>query len=140
MTAAVDTSVLFARQSTRDHYHERAREIIAGVDHGELPTLHVTNYVLAETLNLIANKGDHRTATRTLDALGEGRHFELQHTSKTDFDTTQALFRRHSHLSFVDASIVAYMRRENIDYLYSFDDDFDAIDGITRVNTAVDPR
>ena len=28
------------------------------------------------------------------------------------------------------------MEREGIEYLYSFDDDFDALDGVTRLDTA----
>lgn len=140
MTAAVDTTVLFAHRSAHDEFHERATEIIAGVDHGQLPELHITDHVLAETLNLLLNKGTHRKATQTMDLLIEGSHFRLLHTPKTDFNSTQALFRRHPHLSFVDASIVAYMQRTGIEYLYSFDDDFDSVDGVTRVNSAVDPR
>ncbi|MDF9745407.1 type II toxin-antitoxin system VapC family toxin [Natrinema salsiterrestre] len=140
MTAVVDTSVLFAQRSAHDEYHEQAREIIAGVDHGQLPEFHITDHVLAETLNLIQNKADHQKATQTMALLIEGSHFHLRHTPKADFNSTQALFRRHSHLSFVDASIVAFMQREGIEYLYSFDDGFDTIEGITRLNTAVDPR
>lgn len=31
------------------------------------------------------------------------------------------------------------MLSNDIEYVYSFDDDFDAFDGITRLNTATDP-
>jgi len=31
------------------------------------------------------------------------------------------------------------MEREGIEYLYSFDDDFDALDAVTRLNTADNP-
>jgi len=31
------------------------------------------------------------------------------------------------------------MQRENIEYLYSLDDDFDEVDGITRLETADNP-
>lgn len=34
---------------------------------------------------------------------------------------------------------VAYMMRERIDYLHSFDDDFDGLEGVTRLSTADDP-
>lgn len=140
MTAVADTSVLFAMRSAHDEFHERAREIIRGVDHGQLPDLHITDHVLAETLNLILNRGNQQTATETMNLLIEGSHFQLQHTPKTDFNSTQALFRHYPHLSFVDASIVAYMQRTNIEYLYSFDDDFDSIEDVQRINSAVDPR
>jgi predicted nucleic acid-binding protein len=31
------------------------------------------------------------------------------------------------------------MKREGIEYLYSFDDDFDAIEGLTRLETPGNP-
>ena len=46
------------------------------------------------------------------------------------------LFETYEGLAFGDATIVAYMQRVNIEYLYSFDDDFDVIDSITRLETA----
>ncbi|ELY83445.1 hypothetical protein C486_02248 [Natrinema gari JCM 14663] len=115
-------------------------ERLSKVDHGQLPNFHITDHVLAETLNLILNKGNHQKATQTMDLLIKGSHFQLQHTPKTDFNSTQALFRRYSYLSFIDATIVAYMQRTGIEYLYSFDDDFDSMEGVTRINSAIDPR
>ena len=31
------------------------------------------------------------------------------------------------------------MQRENVEYLYSSDDDFDAVEGLTRLETADNP-
>ncbi|QSG08045.1 PIN domain containing protein [Halapricum desulfuricans] len=49
------------------------------------------------------------------------------------------LFEIYDKVSFGDATIAAYMERKGIEYLYSFDDDFDTIDGITRLETPDDP-
>lgn len=137
--ALLDTNVLFASASARDEYHSRAREIIRGVDHGTLPETVVTNYVVAETLNLTRERLGPETATDMLDRLIEGAHFEVTHAPQADFTAAQALFRRYSGLSFVDATLVAYMQRKDVDYLYSFDDGFDAVDGLTRLETAENP-
>jgi predicted nucleic acid-binding protein len=51
--------------------------------------------------------------------------------------TGKALFRQHKPLSFVDGCIVGYMRTADISYLYSLDDDFDAIDDIYRLETSM---
>jgi len=139
MTAVLDTNVLFARQNRSDQYHESASAILSGIDHGELPAINIPDFVVAESMTLLSNKNGHRTAVAVLDRLIEGSQFNLQSTSTSDFNRTQAIFRRHSHLSFVDSLIVAYMRRNDITYLYSFDDDFDNIDGVTRLNAAVNP-
>lgn len=42
-------------------------------------------------------------------------------------------------VAFVDATVVSYMRREGLTFLYSFDADFDGVAGMTRINVAEDP-
>ncbi|WEL16315.1 PIN domain containing protein [Halorhabdus sp. SVX81] len=135
----LDTNVLFAAASARDRYHDRAREIVRGIDHGDLPEAVVSNYVLPETLNLTREKLGPEAANALLDRLLEGSHFEVVHAPRADFNAAQALFRRYDALSFVDATIVAYLEREGSEYLYSFDDDFDAVEELTRLDTAVNP-
>ncbi|ESS09992.1 MAG: putative nucleic acid-binding protein, contains PIN domain protein [uncultured archaeon A07HN63] len=137
--ALVDTNVLFASASARDAYHDRASEIIRGIDHGELPDAIVTNYVVAETLNIATTKLGSDAASQLLDRLIAGARFELTHVAQADFTAAQPLFRRYSELSFVDAILVAHMHRTDIEYIYSFDDDFDAVSDITRLATATNP-
>lgn len=137
--AVIDTNVLVARASRRDENHESAREIVAGIDRGELPTVRVTNYVVTETLNYIHERQHHDLALDLYERLVEAAGFELVHAPKTDFARAVELFDRYDGLAFGDATIAAYMEREDIDYLYSFDDDFDSVDGITRLATAANP-
>ncbi|ERG95707.1 MAG: putative nucleic acid-binding protein, contains PIN domain protein [Haloquadratum walsbyi J07HQW2] len=82
-----------------------------------------------------------RTRHRERDARSahRGRSLCIDHAPKTDFNAAQPLFRRYLELSFVDSTIAAYMEREGIEYLYSFDDDFDALDGVTRLDTPDNP-
>lgn len=137
--ALVDTNVLFAGGSARDEYHDRGRAIIRGVDHGELPECRITNYVIAEILNLTRERLGTEISIQILDRLIEGSHFNIDHSPKADFNAAQAIFRRYTELSFVDATIAAYMEREGIEYLYSFDDDFEVVDWITRLETPDNP-
>jgi len=140
MTAILlDTNVLFASASARDEYHDRGRRIVRGIDHGDLPEGIVTNYVVAEVLNITREKLGARTTNEMLNRLGEGAHFAVEQAPQSDFNASQALFRRYDALSFVDATLVAYMQHENIEYLYSLDDDFDEVDGISRLETADNP-
>jgi hypothetical protein len=139
MPALLDTNVLFASASARDENHDVAREIVTAVDHGELPDVVVTNYVVAETLNLTREKIGPELANGMLDRLIQGTHFDIAHSPKTDFNAAQALFRQHQELSFVDATTAAFMNRKSVRFLYTFDDDFDAVDGVTRLSTADNP-
>jgi predicted nucleic acid-binding protein len=131
--------VLFASASALDDYHDHARRLVRGIDHGDLPDGIVTNYVVAETLNLINEKLGPATANEMLGRLIEGAHFEISRPPNVDFDAAQPLFRQYGALSFVDATLAAYMDRAGIEYLYSFDDDFDVLDGRARLDTADNP-
>ena len=137
--AAVDTSVLVGIADSQDQYHDVASEIVGGIDRGTLPTGRVTNYVVTETLNWIHDRRRHGKAVETYTRLNESAGFEVIHTPQKDFHRAVELFETYDGLAFGDATVVAYMEREGIDYLYSFDDDFDAVESVTRLATAENP-
>ena len=99
----------------------------------------MTNYVVTGTLNLTREKLGPAVADGLLDRLIRAAHFEVTHTPQVDFNTAQAIFQQYSALSFVDAIIVATVRREGVESLHSFDDDFDIVDGLARLETASNP-
>ncbi|WP_018258817.1 type II toxin-antitoxin system VapC family toxin [Halomicrobium katesii] len=138
-TALVDTGVLIGMADTDDQHHDVAMEIVRGMDHGDLPTGRVTNYIVLETLNWIHNRKRQQTAVETYDRLNRSAGFEIHHSAQKDFNRALELFQTHDGLSCGDTTIAAYMQREGIEYLYSFDDDFDMVDGITRLETADNP-
>ena len=65
--------------------------------------------------------------------------FELVHAAQKDFHRAVELFEAYESVAFGDATLIAYMEQEGIEYLYSFDDDFDVIEGITRLETPDNP-
>lgn len=118
---------------------EDGAEIVAGADHSELPKLQVTNYVLVETLNFVAERVGQSRALDLYDRLDESVGFEFVRTTKQDDTAAIDRIRSATGLSFVDATIAAYASRKGIEYCYSFDDDFDRLDGLTRLSGAVNP-
>lgn len=137
--ALVDTSVLFAAAYRRDEYHEDAMPILRGFDDESLPEAVVLDYVLAETLNGLAVQAGHDAAVEFLNRLEENARFHLVSLTNDGLATAKAQFRTHAPFSFVDACVVAHMQIEGLGYLYAFDDDFDAIDDVYRLDTATDP-
>lgn len=138
--AVIDSNVLINYKDTGSGTrHQRAEEIVHGIDSGELPTARVTNYVLLETLNWIHKRQRHDIAVDLRQRLTSSGGFELIHAAQKDLQQAIKLFETHQNLAFGDATIVAYMHREDIEYLYSFDDDFDAISDITRLETPDNP-
>lgn len=137
--ALIDTSVLFAATYRRDTAHGDALPLLRGIDDGSLPDAVILDYVLAETLNGLTTHAGHDAAVDLLDRIEENARFHIDTLNADALATGKALFRRHEPLSFVDSCIVAYMRTEGLNYIYAFDDDFDAADGIYRLDTATDP-
>jgi len=139
-TTVTDSNVLIDYKDTSDDVrHERAENIVYAIDSGDLPTSRITNYVLLESLNWIHERQRHDIAVDLHDRLADSAGFELVHSAQKDYHRAVELFETYEGLSFGDATIVAYMEREDIEYLYSFDDDFDVIDGISRLETATNP-
>jgi predicted nucleic acid-binding protein len=137
--AVVDTGVLIGMADIDDQHHDVAMEIVRGMDHGDLPTGRVTNYVALETLNWIHNRKRHQKAVDTYERLNQSAGFEILHAAQKDFTNAVTLFQTYEELSLGDATIAAYLLREDIEYLYSFDDDFDVIEDIIRLETADNP-
>lgn len=138
-TALIDSNVLIAVASDRDRYHETATTIVAGADHQELPKLQITNYTLAETLNFVAERVGQPRALDLYDRLDESVGFEFLRMTKQDDQAAIDRLRTAEYLSFVDATIAAYASRLDIEYCYSFDDDFDQVDDLTRLSNPVNP-
>jgi hypothetical protein len=138
--ALIDSNILIDYKDTSpDSRHELAAGIVQAIDRGNLPTARVTNYVLLESLNWIHERQRHDIAVDLRNRLSNSAGFELVHSAQADFHRAVELFETYEGLAFGDATIVAYMQRVNIEYLYSFDDDFDVIDSITRLETAENP-
>lgn len=138
--AVVDANILIDYKDTSsDTRHKRAEGIVYGVDRGELPTARVTNYVLLEALNWIHERQRHDIAVDLKARLAQSAGFEMVHCAQKDYHRAMELFEDYESLSFGDATITAYMERTGIEYLYSFDDDFDGIERITRLDTPDNP-
>lgn len=135
----VDTTVLFAAAYRCDSGHEDALPILRGIDTAELPEAVVLDYVLAETLNGLTTYAGHDAAVDFLDRVEENSRFHIDTLTADEFASAKALFRQHERFSFVDAAIVAYMQAEGLGYFYAFDDDFDAAEGVYRLDTATNP-
>jgi len=138
--AALDANVLIDYKDTSaDDRHGRAEEIVHAVDRGTLPTARITDYVLLEALNWIHERQRHDIAVDLRARLSASAGFELIHTTQRDFHRAVELFETYQTLAFGDATTVAYMERAGVEYLYSFDDDFDVVEGVTRLETATNP-
>lgn len=137
--AIVDSNILIDFRDEQSKRHDRAQEIMHAIDHEDLPTGRVTNYIVLETLNWLHERMRHDLAVDTYQRLNSSAGFELIHAAQKDFSRAIDLYETYEGLAFGDATIAAYMEREGIEYLYSFDDDFDTLGWVTRLKNADNP-
>lgn len=138
----IDSNIILAARNTNAKRHDDATAILSGIDNGELPRARLVNYVTPEILHVLQKRISKTAASETLDLLQSSRGFEFVYASKAVHLYGEQLFRTHEASSgpeWVDSIIAAYMQSEDIEYIYSFDDDFDVFDDVSRLTTATNP-
>lgn len=137
--ALVDTNVLYGALQKRDQFHEQGLAIVMAADARDLPVCIVLDFMLAETMNALTQKLAHEETTEALSMVRESAGFEIRRTTNEIWATGLGVYEAYAHLSLVDAILVAYARESDSSYIYSFDDGFDSVDGVRRLNTSTNP-
>lgn len=139
MRALVDTTVLYAAANERATRHERGLAIVRGADEGRLPELDVPDPILVETMNGLVRDVGPTIAVDVLDRFERGRRFDLRREPEAVWQLGLSEFERFDRLSLADAVLVASARHRDVEFCYSFDDDFDGFDGLTRLTGPENP-
>jgi len=134
MTAIyLDASALIAYFNKEDEFHESACEII---DSTELSlNLFTSDVTVLELQYVLWRKIGNEVAIEKTYGIMEAEDICVLSTSTDDIFRELEIFKRYPMPSF-DALICAVMKREGVEFLLSFDRrHFDAVDGITRVES-----
>lgn len=137
--ALVDANVLFGAFNERDQYHDRALPMVRAFDRQELPRAHVTTLVLPEVLNPTQKREGHDYALDVLGRLSKSAGFTIQHPTQKEVSQGEAIFQTVLDIEYTDCITVAYMRSRDLEYIYSFDEDFDEFEDISRLNAVTNP-
>lgn len=129
----VDSNVVVGARLRRDQWHHPGNELVGAIDAGDLPRGRVTTHGLAEILTPIEKHADDAPAIATLELIVESRGFDLVYPTREDTTRGLAIYRREDDIEVVDCFTVSYMERVGLEFIYSFDDDFDRFDAITWV-------
>lgn len=137
--ALLDTTVRYAAANERAGRHETALAIVRGADDGTLPELDVPDPTLAETMNGLTRDVGPATATDVLERTRRAQRFDVRREPDAVWHTDLSAFEEVDRLSLADAVLLASARHRDVEYCYSFDGDFDGLDGITRLDTPANP-
>lgn len=133
MTVLLDTSVLFAHHDADAGSHEVATRAMAAVLGGSYGQPLTTDYIYDEVLTLARSRSDVETAKRLGRRIRGADEFpsaiDLQFLGPEGFRRAVTVFEEYDDqdLSFTDATIISHMERKDVDFVLTFDDDFDGI-------------
>ena len=129
----VDSVVWIGAKLKRDQWYSRSLSIIKRFMEEKEMIVHVTDYIVLETVNFLLRKGGFEVALKTLGLFMEHERINVIHVDEKMLERIYAIFKEFRGLSITDASIVVAMQDRGINRLYSFDDGFDKIGWIERL-------
>jgi predicted nucleic acid-binding protein len=130
MSLLVDTGVFYAHHDEDSGRHDDARAALTKVLEGRFGQPYVTDYIYDETVTLTRYRMDSVEEAKTVsDRILETGLFSMAWVREDVFKDALVVFEEYSDqsLSFTDATTVAVAESRGIDYVLSFDDDFDGV-------------
>lgn len=125
-----DSSYLIALVNKRDQYHEDAMEINQNLSY-KLLNPHINTTVVLEVLNSV-NKYNRLKTDEIFDELESKINIVM--LGYDDLKKSLDLHKFYNYaLNFNDCTILRTMEVNNINFIVSFDKDFDKIGGIKRI-------
>jgi predicted nucleic acid-binding protein len=138
--ALIDSDVIIGAALERDQHHDRAKPIVDGIDQGQLPGAVLSDYIYMEVVNHLTKKLNTEDCCDFLNRLAISENFRIYRVLDKHYKTGKdEIYYAHSQLSLTDAVSVAFMHDMPIEHCYSFDDDFDPIEDVVRLNADVNP-
>jgi len=107
----VDTSALYAFVDKKDAHHPRASDAVRKLIKAGRRLI-VSDYVIAETVNLANARSGSTVATRVLDLIEQSSGIRIEWIDPVRFERTKTFFRKHADhsYSFTDCTSFVIMR------------------------------
>ncbi len=134
MAVLLDSNVIIAFLNSRDKNHTAAKELLTKLKHPEYGMRVTIDYVLDEVLTALWMH------TRRKDVVKKAHRFirntpefiRFDYVKSDIFDLAWRKWEKVASwpkkpLSFTDSCILSFMERHDIEYLASFDSDFDGL-------------
>lgn len=140
MSTFLDSCFFVALLNTRDEKHDNAKELLKVLKETKYGSLLTTDYVVDEVLTTIwghTHRKDlvinaYKVTCQKPEFVQfkkiEDKHFEISWKK-----WEQLAEWPKKPLSFTDCTILAYMESENIEFLVTFDDEFDGLVNIVKI-------
>jgi uncharacterized protein len=120
-----DTSALYAFVNKRDAHHVQTSQVVAKIAAADRPLV-VTDYVVAEAINLANARAGGFVANRILDLIDQSEGIRIEWIGSTKFELAKTFFRKHAEhgYSFTDCTSFVVMRELRIKEVLTTDRHF----------------
>ena len=119
----VDTNVFLAIRNENDPTHKKAVELLKFIKDHKVK-IYTSSDIIAESLTVISMKLGKKIALEFLDEVGDNAKEIF--VDESIHKQTRLYFKKvkSKNISFIDCSSVIVMKRNKIDVIFSFDEDF----------------
>jgi len=130
MMIFVDSSFFIALVDRKDQWHSAAKSLLPALTS---ETILISDLVIVESVSVIGRRSGGKAGEQLY-------HYFMDNCDCVITDqkilkgSMQVFLRYDGKLSVSDAVSVFIMKKKNIDRIFSFDSDFDKVEGILRVH------
>lgn len=134
MTTFLDSNFFIALLNTRDEKHEEAKNKLITLKDTKFGSLVTTDYVVDEVITTIWGQTHRKDLVKKAYSLicqtprfVQFKKISLDHLTLTWEKWVQLAEWPKRPLSFTDCTILAFMELENVEYLLTFDSEFNGL-------------
>ncbi len=130
MAVFIDTGIFVAARNRSDVNHERAVYLLKSGLKGEYGALYTSDYIFDEAVTVaLVRTGRVEVAIDIGNFILSSGRLKMLYVDRAVFMDAWRIFNKYAGrgLSFTDATSIAFMRRYGIEYIMSFDSNFDGI-------------
>jgi len=131
----LDTSLLVAYFHPDDENHAAAREFFTGFREETIRArpLYTSEYVVGEIATTVLGRANHDRASEAVQFVDSSKHLCVQHVDPDTYSRAIEQFGTCSDqtASFTDHVIAFQAREHDVEYVVSFDGDFEVFDLVT---------
>ncbi|RAP52946.1 MAG: hypothetical protein BZ137_00355 [Methanosphaera sp. rholeuAM130] len=125
----IDASFIIALVLEKDEFHEKAVKLLSNIMTEDKI---ITMPMVVETINLIGSCNGGKVGVKIYEYIKD--NYTIINYDKLLDESIIHFLKYDGTLSLADSTAVNVMKNQGISEIYSFDSDFDKVDGIIRVH------
>lgn len=130
-----DTGIWIGAKTQKDQYSQLALSLFQNFAEKDIEYVHITDYVITESINFLLIKERFETAFALLEYFLLTDRIKIRYVDELMFNRIKELFEKYENLSITDCSLLALSEELKIKEIFSFDSGFDKVKGIKRLES-----